>query len=80
MSYAHKKKQKKTSNRRNRTAKSGTHQNSWWKRKLQVHGNTGSEHNQTSGDERKKKIEKCTSEEEENFLKPISPAETLSKE
>ena len=41
---------------RNRTAKPRNNQNTWRKGKLQVLGNTGSGHHQTSGDKNKEEI------------------------
>ena len=46
---------KRQNYRRNKTAKSRKNQSAWRKGKLQVHGNIGSGHHQTSGDERKRK-------------------------
>ena len=55
MRHVHNEKWKKTNNGRNRTAKSRKNQNTWRKGKLQLLGNIGSEHHQTSEDERKNK-------------------------
>ena len=66
--HAYNKKQGKTNNGRNRTAKSRPNQNTWRKGNLQVLGNIGSGHSQTSGDERINQ-KKSISDERENFLK-----------
>ena len=52
------KSEKKTSNERNRSAKSRKNPNSWKKGKLHVLGNTGSGHDQRIGDDKKKKKRK----------------------
>ena len=57
LSHANNEKWKKTNNGRNRTVKSGKNHNIQRKGKLQVLGNTGSEHQQASTDERKNKKE-----------------------
>ena len=48
MCHAHNEKLRKRNNRRNRAAKSAKNQNAWSKGKLQVFGNIGSRHHQTS--------------------------------
>ena len=53
--HTHYEKWKNTNNRRNRNAKSRKNQNVWRKGKLQVLGNGGSAHHQTSRDKKKKK-------------------------
>ena len=53
MCYAHNEKWKKTNNGMNRTVKSRKNRNIRRKGKLQIVGNTGRGHHQTSGDERK---------------------------
>ena len=53
--HTHDEKWEKTNNGRLRTAKSRKNQNARRKRKLQIFGNIGSEHRQTSGKERKNK-------------------------
>ena len=54
---------------RNGTTKSRKNQNDRRKGKLQIHGNIGSGHHQTSRDERKK-MKRSTSGERENYWKP----------
>ena len=58
MCHAYHEKQKKTNNRRNRTAKSRNRQNARSKGKLQALGNIGSGSYQTIEEERKKKGKK----------------------
>ena len=53
MCYANNEKGEKRNNRRNRATKSGKHQNTLRKRKLQVPENIGSEYHQTNRDEGK---------------------------
>ena len=54
----------------NRIAKSGKHQNTWRKKKLQVLWNIGSRHHQTSGDGRNNK---------KNYLGQMRKSEISSK-
>ena len=54
MCQAHNEKREKRNHGKKRTDKSGKHLNAWREGKLQVFGNIGSGHHQTSRDKRKK--------------------------
>ena len=79
MCHANNEKRKTTNAGRNRTTKLRKNQNAWRKGNLQVLGNIGSGHHQTSQDERKKKSKKSISGEREKYSKPNYITEISTK-
>ena len=78
MWHVNNEKRKTANDGRNRTTKLRKNQNARRKGNLQIHGNIGCGHHQTSGDERKKK-QKNIQGEQENYSKPNYKAEISSK-